>query len=232
MMEHNWAKVTQIVICIVYTIFILFDVVIIIEDSNSGPDVRTNFEKYAYTVLKWLQTIYNLTIINCYLVLFILFLMLIRRSEELLGSLNRQVISFFSFMLGLLIINFVLDIVFYVNFDPTNVTDSQKLSQEKLVSITLYIHSGIEILLDLFLLGFLISQASEPDSEILRTGTVEQGSILYQQPESRQSNRRSSPMIIKGLGSGKLLDQSNSGAPLAQSNRTFELQGDNNMPFS
>jgi len=36
-MEHNWAKVTSNVICIIYTVFILFDAGVIITDAaDSG----------------------------------------------------------------------------------------------------------------------------------------------------------------------------------------------------
>jgi len=112
----------------------------------------------------------------------------------MLGSLHTYVISFFTLMLGLLTTSFVLDIVFYLNFKPDEMTDSGQLHQEKLVAITLYIHSGIEILFDLVLLKFLISQASEIDIELPRA-VPEEASIL-----NRYSNPKSSLLINHGVG--------------------------------
>lgn len=34
-MENNWAKVTQIVICLLYTVFITFDMIVIVIDAGT-----------------------------------------------------------------------------------------------------------------------------------------------------------------------------------------------------
>ena len=47
------------------------------------------------------------------MILFVFFMMLIKRSEQKLGKLNRQVIAFFCVMLVVLTLNFVLDLIFY-----------------------------------------------------------------------------------------------------------------------
>ena len=49
-----------------------------------------------------------------YTVLFVFFMMLIKRSEKKLGNLHRQVIAFFTVMLVVLVLNFVLDLMFYL----------------------------------------------------------------------------------------------------------------------
>jgi hypothetical protein len=96
-----------------YTCFIAFDATIIIL----GPENNYNLFQTADIVLEWLQAIYNIVVLLCYFVLFICFMMLIKRNEQMLGSLITQIIAFFSIMLVVLITNFVLDIVFYVNFN-------------------------------------------------------------------------------------------------------------------
>lgn len=110
-----------------------------------------------------LQGICNSIILICYVVLFVLFLILIKRDPETLGPLNSQVIAFFTVMIALLTANFVLDIIFYLNFNsedyaPKN--DPTRASQDTLVSVTTYIHSILEVLFNLVLLWFLISQAT------------------------------------------------------------------------
>lgn len=63
-------------------------------------------------------------------------------------------------MIGLLTANFVLDIIFYVNFNTDNfapVGDPARQSMNSLVSVTTYIHSIMEVLFNLVLLWFLIS---------------------------------------------------------------------------
>ena len=90
-------------------------------------------------------------------------MMLIRQNEQRFGPLNTQIIAFFSIMLVLLITNFVLDIVFYVHFHPKLIDSKDTetiLQMERLVSLTYYIHTILEILFNIVLLVFLISQAS------------------------------------------------------------------------
>ena len=87
------------------------------SESNGGL-----YEK-ADEILEVIQDIYNVVILLCYLVLFILFMTLIRQNEEMLGTLKTQVVAFFSVMLLLLTSNFVLDIVFYVKVDLNKIAD-------------------------------------------------------------------------------------------------------------
>ena len=151
--------IIQIIICILYTCFIAFDATIIIL----GPENNQKLFETADTVLEWLQAIYNIMILICYFVLFISFMMLIRQNEQRFGPLNTQIIAFFSIMLVLLITNFVLDIVFYVHFNPKSIDSKDTetiLQMERLVSLTYYIHTILEILFNIVLLVFLISQAS------------------------------------------------------------------------
>ena len=87
------------------------------SESNGGLYEKTD------EILEVIQDIYNVVILLCYLVLFILFMTLIRQNEEMLGTLKTQVVAFFSVMLLLLTSNFVLDIVFYVKVDPNKIAD-------------------------------------------------------------------------------------------------------------
>ena len=66
-------------------------------------------------------------------------------------------------MLVLLLINFVTGLVFYTKFDPGNLKESGEdaeanaIEQEKLVSYTLYVHTGLESLFNIAVLAYLIA---------------------------------------------------------------------------
>lgn len=151
-------------LCIAYTIFIIFDTIVIIIDEMEGYD-RTAFVHTAYRFLEWIQAILNMLIIMSYLLLFISFLVLIRRERTKFAFLQKTVTAFFSIMLGFLFSSFVLDLVFYIDFDPKDSPEDPELilKQERLVSYTTYCHSGLEILFDIVLVGFLILQAQDSD---------------------------------------------------------------------
>ena len=65
-------------------------------------------------MLRWIQAIFNMLQLIWYMVLFVFFMMLIKRSQSKLGNLHRQVIAFFCVMLVVLMINFVLNLMFYL----------------------------------------------------------------------------------------------------------------------
>ena len=75
----------------------------------------------------------------------------------------RQVIIFFTVMLLMLIVNFVLELVFYYYMiSPVNVKSQKRvIEQEKLISNCSYIHSSVEILFNFVLIAFLIAQYIE-----------------------------------------------------------------------
>ena len=53
--EKNWAKVAQIVLIVLYTFFISFDVVVIIIAATSGEDKNeSEFVMTANTMLEWI----------------------------------------------------------------------------------------------------------------------------------------------------------------------------------
>lgn len=105
------------------------------------------------------------------MVLFVLFLILIRRDPENLRPLLIQVVAFFTVMVALLTCNFVLDIIFYINFKNDNYVaagDPERQQLDSLISVTTYIHSAMEILFNFVMLWFLISQAQADAAESQR----------------------------------------------------------------
>ena len=157
-MEKNWAKVAQIALIVTYTVFMVFDIGVVIVDSQSDESEKSSFVLSAYKTLIWLQSSLSLLILIGYVVLFVFFLLLMRKDRSRFGSLHKHVIGFFSLMLLILIANFVLDIIFYDQFDKTFESGGY-IAQDELVSVTMYIHTGVEILFDIVLLSFLISQS-------------------------------------------------------------------------
>lgn len=147
----------------IYTIFVAFDLFVVVFDAKS-PGTEGNkvpFVKTAYKILIWVQSALSLLILIGYGILFILFLLLFRKvkeradGESYFAGFRKHVISFFGVMLFILVSNFVLDVVFYDEFDRIYESGGV-IAQEKLVSITTYIHSIMEIVFDVVLLSFLI----------------------------------------------------------------------------
>ena len=134
----------------------VFDISVVIVDGQTYQDEKTSFVMTAYLVLIWVQSMLSLTILIGYAILFMFFLLLIHRDKTRFSSLTKQVIGFFSVMLFIMTINFVLDVIFYVQFDKIKEKKGQA-AQEKLVSITTYVHTSLEILFDLVLISFLVS---------------------------------------------------------------------------
>lgn len=99
-------------------------------------------------------------VLICYALLFIRFIFLMRGNEMQYGMLWKQVLGFFSIILTFLIVNFVCDMVFYIEFD-SNDNQETAVNQDKLVSTVIYIHCVMDILFNIVLLVFLISQASD-----------------------------------------------------------------------
>ena len=64
-----------------------------------------------------MQAIINIFLLCSYLVIFIWFIMLICREKERLGTLLRQVVSFFSIMLMTLTLNFALILYFHIRYN-------------------------------------------------------------------------------------------------------------------
>mmetsp|Transcript_15865 Transcript_15865/g.19984 ORF Transcript_15865/g.19984 Transcript_15865/m.19984 type:complete len:110 (+) Transcript_15865:542-871(+) len=109
-------------------------------------------------MLECIQAILNAICLLSYVVLFVWFSMLISKNKERLGSLMCQVTIFFSVMLLMLTLNFVLDLIFYIQYDSEKKKSLDQLkSQEKLVSVCSYMHSGVEIVFNFVLLAFLIA---------------------------------------------------------------------------
>ena len=77
-LERNWAKVAELVLIITYTVFMVFDLCVIIVDSQTGQKYKSDFVEDAYTFLEVVQVLLNLTILICYVILFVYFLILIR----------------------------------------------------------------------------------------------------------------------------------------------------------
>ena len=119
--EKNWAKVAQISLIVIYTVFIVFDSLIVLGDAftsqKNKKKTRSHFDVVAYHLLEWVQAILNAICLLSYVILFIWFVMLIAKNKDQLRGLLRQVIIFFSIMLVMLSLNFVLDLIFYISFD-------------------------------------------------------------------------------------------------------------------
>lgn len=81
----------------------------------------------AYNVLEWAQLSLDVATIFAYTFLFCSFMLLIKRRQQRLRSLLNQVVTFFSVMLFTLILNWVLDLVFYLRFDPMNAKTDQEI---------------------------------------------------------------------------------------------------------
>ena len=101
-----------------------------------------------------------------YMVLFIWFVLLIRKEREKFGDLSNHIIAFFTVMLAVLMTNLILNLVFYFNFSPNvdkGLTPEQyqdiAMEQERLVSITTYLHTGEEIVFNIVMLVYLIAIA-------------------------------------------------------------------------
>ena len=155
-MEKNWAKVAQIVTIIVYMIIMIFDICVIAIDAQTYQDNKSTFVMTAYRVLIWVQSTLSLIILVGYVTLFTLFMLLLRRDKQRFGALYKQVIGFFSVMLFLMLANLVLNTIFYAQFEKSG-TEKGVVAQERLVSITTYVHTGLEITFNIVLLSFLIS---------------------------------------------------------------------------
>ena len=56
----------------------------------------------------------------CYVILFIWFLLLMKRDEVRFAPLQCHVTGFFGIMIFLLLSSFVLDIIFYVKYDQSS----------------------------------------------------------------------------------------------------------------
>ena len=78
-MENNWATVTQITICVIYTLFITFDMIVIVLDAKNDAKTKSAFVEGSFILLEVVQGINNSVILICYVVLFVLFLILIKR---------------------------------------------------------------------------------------------------------------------------------------------------------
>ena len=54
-MEKNWAQVTQIVVIAIYTMFMIFDIGVVIDDASrfGSEEEKTAFIESAYTLLMW-----------------------------------------------------------------------------------------------------------------------------------------------------------------------------------
>ena len=116
-LERNWAKVAELVLIITYTVFMVFDLCVIIVDSQTGQKYKSDFVEDAYTFLEVVQVLLNLTILICYVILFVYFLILIRDGKQRFGSLYKQVIGFFSIIIIILTTDFVLNFLFFTKFD-------------------------------------------------------------------------------------------------------------------
>lgn len=113
-LERNWAKVAEITLIVLYTIFMIFDIcTVLIDHVNSGMGDKTEKIDDMYTILEIIQVVLQLILLICYGTLFVLFIALIKRDEKRFASLYKQVIGFFSIILIILISNLVLVIIFY-----------------------------------------------------------------------------------------------------------------------
>ena len=139
-----------------YTIFMIFDVTVVLVDWQD-PRHHSDFVLISYKVLVWFQAILSLLILTGYVILFVFFLNLMHKDKQRYGNLYKQVIGFFTVMLFILTVNFILNIIFYDKFNK-NYMNVDYLSQEKLVSITTYAHTVLEMIFNVVLLSFLITQ--------------------------------------------------------------------------
>ena len=167
-LERNWAKVAQFTLIVLYSLFMVFDIVVVIIDNNSEDHREGDFIIAAYKFLMIIQVILSLILLVCYVILLTLFLHLIRRDEKRFSALYKQVIGFFSIILVLLTSNLVLQIVFYLEFHNHPADNDE---QAWLVDITSYIHTSQELIFDVVLLGYLISQAGQNDLPVAPTGS-------------------------------------------------------------
>jgi len=118
----------MIIMIFAATFLIIFDTGVVISDAQSDQFRKSNFIHAAYSFLEWVQAFIALITLMSYMVLFIWFVLLIRKEREKFGDLSNHIIAFFTVMLAVLLTNLILNLVFYFNFSP-NVDD--KLTPEQ-----------------------------------------------------------------------------------------------------
>ena len=107
--------VCQILWVGVYTVFIFVDFIIIsldYKEDYANDDVRKLDRIFVI-----IQAILDLTIVLCYVILFVLFLKLINNKDELI-FMKRNVLVFFVFMLFVLTVQLLFNMIFYSTYNP------------------------------------------------------------------------------------------------------------------
>jgi len=128
--------------------------------------VQCDSYKEVNKVLEICEAILNAIILLAYVVLFVWFAILISGNKARFGgALLRQVIIFFTVMILMLMLNFVLDTVLAqgVHNASSIKSHAELISQEKLVSICSYLHTSVEVIFNFVMLAFLIAQPAEGD---------------------------------------------------------------------
>ena len=111
-----------------YTVFIIFDILVVSVDATIAHDNKSRvFFDDSYRFLQVVQSILCAICALSYVTLFTWFTLLIQKNQDRYGGMMRQVIIFFSVMITMLTINFILELIFYARFsaweDATNMDE-------------------------------------------------------------------------------------------------------------
>ena len=123
-----------------------------------------------------IQTVLDLSIVLGYVILFVFFLKLIGELDEL-QFMKRNVLVFFIFMMIILTVQLVFDIIFYTTYDPANPIDPSQdkeaaIKQERLNSIGVYTHTAVELVFNVVILSYLISQSKNREERRIKEPTT------------------------------------------------------------
>ena len=124
-----------------------------------------------------IQSVLDLSIVLGYVILFVFFLKLIGELDEL-QFMKKNVLVFFIFMMVILTVQLVFDIIFYTTYDPANPIDPSEdkeaaIKQERLNSIGVYTHTAVELVFNVVILSYLISQSRNREERRIKEPNAE-----------------------------------------------------------
>ena len=165
-MQSYKSFVAQVVFVVLYSVFIVVDFTIIGYDHNNSYKEGTNIRQ-ADKLFVVIQSVLDLTIVLGYVILFVFFMKLIGEQAEL-HVMKRNVLVFFIFMMAVLTVQLVFNTIFYTTYDPTRSMDGHAdqddvIKQERLNSIGVYTHTAIELIFNIVILSYLISQSKSQE---------------------------------------------------------------------
>lgn len=92
--------------------------------------------------------------------------------------MKKNVLVFFIFMMVILTVQLVFDIIFYTTYDPANPIDPSEdkeaaIKQERLNSIGVYTHTAVELVFNVVILSYLISQSRNREERRIKEPNAE-----------------------------------------------------------